>query len=238
MTKSPARKSAEAFAAEDQGGQKLRLWLVEDHVIFRDLLADYLSSAAEVELQGQSNDEIDLLAACERGEVDAVVLDLNLNQIGGLAILEKLRQTRQPPEVMILSATVTEHSLQHAIRLGAKAYVEKSASLEEVKHALLRLREGKAYFSDHAGRIMTQLAFRDPKTEGRLDLTARETELLRHLARRLPVIEIARRFNLSKWSIYRMRGDLMQKLNIRAHEDLISYALQIGLIQSRTESAD
>ena len=48
MTKSSAKKSIVASAGQDHGGQKLRLWLVEDHVIFRDLLADYLSSAAEV----------------------------------------------------------------------------------------------------------------------------------------------------------------------------------------------
>ena len=237
MTKSPDRKPAVTATDDARAGQKLRLWLVEDHVIFRTLLADYLSHATEVKLQGQSNDEVELLAACERGEVDAVVLDLNLKQSGGLAILEKLSQTRQPPAVMILSATVTEHSLQHAVRLGAKAYVEKSASLEEVKHALLRLREGKAYFSDHAGRIMTQLAFRDPKTDGRLDLTARETELLRLLARGLPITEIAQHFELSKWSIYRMRGELMQKLNTRSPDDLVSYALRIGLIQAPVAAA-
>lgn len=212
--------------------KKLRLWIVEDHVIFRDLLADYLRTANEVTLQGQSDNEIELMAACERDEVDAVVLDLNLAATGGLAILEKLRKTRRPPAVMILSATVTEHSIQHAIRLGAQAYVEKAASLDEVRHAILRLREGKAYFSNHASRIMTQLAFRDPRTEGRLDLTARETELLRDLARDISIKDIAIRLNLSKWSVYRMRSDLMRKLGSRSPEDLVSYALKIGLIQT------
>jgi DNA-binding NarL/FixJ family response regulator len=212
--------------------KKLRVWIVEDHVIFRDLLADYLRGTSEVTLQGQSDNDIELLAACERGEVDAVVLDLNLTQTGGLAILEKLRQTRRPPAVMILSATVTEHSIQHAVRLGAQAYVEKAASLEEVRQAILRLREGKAYFSNHASRIMTKLAFRDPRSEGRLDLTARETELLRDLALDVSIKDIATRLNLSKWSVYRMRSDLMQKLGTRSTEDLVSYAFKIGLIQA------
>jgi DNA-binding NarL/FixJ family response regulator len=218
-------------APTDTAAQKLRLWLVEDHVIFRDLLADFLRVANNIDVRGQTDDDRDLLAACEQGEVDAVVLDLNLNRTGGLAILEKLRRTRHPPAVMILSATVTEHSIQHAIRLGAQAYVEKTASLNEVRHALVRLREGKAYFSDQASRIMTQLAFRDPRTEGRLDLTARETDLLRDLARDIPIKEIASRLNLSKWSVYRMRTDLMHKLGSRSPEDLVSYALRIGLIQ-------
>lgn len=239
MTASPDRTTATVTATQDdEAAQKLRLWLVEDHVIFRDLLADYLRTASEVTLQGQSDNETDLVAACERGEVDAVVLDLNLNRVGGLAIMEKLKRTRRPPAVMILSATVTEHSIQHAVRLGATAYVEKSASLDEVRRALLRLREGQAYFSDHASRIMTQLAFRDAKTERRLDLTARETELLRYLAQRLTVSEIARRFDLSKWSIYRMRGELMAKLNTRSPDDLIDYALKIGLIQLPRDVAE
>jgi DNA-binding NarL/FixJ family response regulator len=211
---------------------KLRLWLVEDHVIFRNLLAEYFREADEVTIQGESDDDIELIAACESGEVDAVVLDLDLAETGGLAILEKLMRTRRPPAVMILSATVTEHSVQHAIRLGARAYVEKAASLEEVHHAILRLRDGKAYFSNRASHIVTKLAFRDPRAQGRLDLTARETELLRNLAREVSIRDIAARLNLSKWSVYRMRSDLMHKLGTRSPEDLVSYALKIGLIQA------
>lgn len=224
----PASNPADPASAV--AAKQLRLWVVEDHVIFRELLSEFLRGTPEVRLVGQSDNETELLAACGRDEVDAVILDLNLNHTGGLAILEKLRQTRRPPAVLILSATVTEHSIQHAMRLGAQAYVEKAASLEEVRRALQRLREGKAYFSDHASRIMTQLAFRDPKSGGRLDLTARETDLLRDLAGDISVRDIAARLGLSKWSIYRMRSDLMQKLGTRSPEDLVSYALKIGLI--------
>jgi DNA-binding NarL/FixJ family response regulator len=207
------------------------LWIVEDHVIFRDLLADYLSNANEVTLLGQSDNENELLQACERGEVDAVLLDLNLTQTGGLTILEKLQKTRRPPAVMILSATVTEHSVQHAMRLGATAYVDKAASLAEVRQALLRLRQGKAYFSNRASQIITKLAFRDSRTDGRIDLTARETELLREIAVAISIKEIAAKLSLSKWSVYRLRSDLMRKLGTRTHADLMNYASNIGLIQ-------
>ena len=97
MIEASAELSPRKVGPRANGAKELRVWIVEDHVIFRDLLSDYLRNAEGITLVGQSDDEIALLAACARGELDAVVLDLNLTQNGGLAILEKLRRLSHPP---------------------------------------------------------------------------------------------------------------------------------------------
>lgn len=206
-----------------------RVWIIEDHVLFRELLGDFLRLRTGTAVVGSSSDETGLLEACDAGGVDVVILDLNLNRSGGMRILEALSRRPSFPAVMILSGTATEHSVQLATRLGARAYVDKTAALDEVALALARIASGGVYFSEAPSRLLSQLAFRGVNSEVNPDLTARETEILRRVARGVMVKEIATDLKMSKWAVYRVRAELLRKLAARSDRDLISYALRIGL---------
>jgi DNA-binding NarL/FixJ family response regulator len=160
--------------------------------------------------------------------VDVVILDLNLGGRGGLVLLEQLMLLAPPPAVMILSGSVTEHAVQRAVQLGARGYVDKAASLDEVVHAIRQVAQDGVYFSEAPRRLLIDIAARGP---GELNspVTARETEVLARLAAGLMVKEVAEVLNLSKWAVYRIRGDLRRKLDARTDRELVDYAFRIGL---------
>jgi DNA-binding NarL/FixJ family response regulator len=211
-------------------GRRIRVWIVEDHQLFRELLGDFLGTVPGMEVVGGSSDEAGLMAAVAETKVDVVILDLNLHSVGGMRILESLAKLSTFPAVLILSATVTEHSIQLAMRLGARGYVDKTASLEEVKLAVGRLADGGVYFSETPSRMLGQLLLRAAKEDPNHDLSVRETEILTRLAHGAIVKEVASELNISKWSVYRVRSDLLRKLNARNDQDLFAYAMRIGLI--------
>lgn len=230
LTSSHAAPAAAASSAPGGAGRQIRVWIVEDHQLFRELLGDFLRTVPGIEIVGGSSDEAGLMAAVADTKVDVVILDLNLHSVGGMRILESLAKLSTFPAVLILSATVTEHSIQLAMRLGAKGYVDKTASLEEVKLAVGRLAEGGVYFSETPSRMLGQLLLRAAKDDPNNELSARETEILTRLAHGAIVKEVASELNISKWSVYRVRSDLMRKLNARSDQDLFAYAMRIGLI--------
>ena len=207
-----------------------RIWIFEDHQCFRQLLADFLHTLPDTEVVGNEDDEEQLFAAVDAGLVDLVMLDLNLRGAGGFRVMERLQQRSKPPAVLILSGQATAHSLNTAIRLGAAGYLQKTAPLEEILPALEKIRQGGIYFGEGAARQLAERVASGMAAKGAGDLTQREVELLTRLAHGASAKELAAERNLSRFTIYKMRTQLMRKIGADTQSDLVTYALRIGLM--------
>lgn len=207
-----------------------RIWIVEDHQLFRQLLGDYLRTISGITITGESEDDGPLFAHGVEN-VDVIVLDLNLKITGGMRILEKLQRLRKSPAVMILSACATEHAVHRALQLGARAYVDKTASLDEIRVGLEQISSGGVYFSETVRRALIKVTARSRGAAGDA-VTERETVVLSLIAAGAMVKEVASELNLSKWAIYRVRGELRRKLDLRSDRELIDYAARIGLAET------
>lgn len=214
----------------------MRVWIVEDHQLFCELLIDYLKAAAHVEVVGTSVDQAPLFRELGTREIDVVVLDLNLQGAGGMRVLEELGKLPKAPQVVILSATATEHSVNLAVRLGARAYIDKGASLNELLLAFEQIAQGGVYFSDLPRRVLIDLAARRGRVEED-KVTVRETEVLARLARGEAIKEVAGDIGVSKWAVYRIRNELRRKLELADDKELIEYALKIGLAEGPADHA-
>lgn len=205
-----------------------RVWIVEDHLSIRQLMESFVSLLPGFVVAGASPDAAPALGVARAGGVDIVILDLMIRGEGGIAALIKLRETPRPPQVMIYSATSTIHSLQLALAHGATGYVEKTDSLDELKLALSRLREGGMHFSPGPSRLLTSLLRPTPRGHGRSEET--ELKVLEKLARGMTIKEAAHELGLSTQKVYRVRATLMERANARSSQDLTRYAIEVGLV--------
>ena len=207
----------------------LRVWVVEDQDIFRELLSNYLATLSGVKLVGTAKDHVDLMTAAKAHEVDLVILDLMLDGAGGLSILRELSAIPDGPAALVLSANVSEHAVFMAARLGARGFLEKTDPLTFIGDALRRITAGGVYFSKGPRQLLASLALNSWSKLDTDEVNKREIDLLLGVISGLPTKHVAENLNSSLVSAYKTRSRLMKKFSVKDDGEWVHYAQRIGL---------
>ena len=208
-----------------------RVFLVDDHQLFRagvraeigdsfELVGDASEVDAAVELIG------------ERGP-DVVLVDVHMPDGGGAAVIRRV--TRERPEIRFLALSVSDDpsDVIDAIRAGARGYVTKSISGAELVDAIRRVAEGEAVFSPMlAGIVLDAFSSVPPEVvDPELDqLTAREQEVLRLIARGYSYKEIARELTISPKTVETHVSAVLRKLQLSNRHELTVWAIDRRLV--------
>ena len=207
--------------------------IVDDHSLFRagvrselDGLVDVIGDAATVE---------EAIECVVRLEPDVVLLDVHMPGGGGLEVLRQVTEKRPAQRFLALSVSDAPEDVIAIIRAGARGYVTKTISGEELADAVRRIADGDAVFSPRlAGFVLDAFAsisgpveVNDPELE---QLTAREREVLRHIARGYLYKEIAARLNISTKTVEAHVSAVLRKLQLSTRHELSRWAVQRRLV--------
>jgi DNA-binding NarL/FixJ family response regulator len=205
--------------------------LVDDHQLFRsgvraelDGLVDVLGDAATVE---------DAVRAIVELEPDVVVLDVHMPGGGGLEVIRQVAERRPAQRFLALSVSDAPEDVIAIIRAGARGYVTKTISGTELADAVRRVADGDAVFSPRlAGFVLDAFASLAPaEVDPELDqLTAREREVLRHIARGYLYKEIAARLGISTKTVEAHVSAVLRKLQLSSRHELSRWAVQRRLV--------
>ena len=205
--------------------------LVDDHQLFRsgvraelDGLVDVLGDAATVE---------DAVRAIVELEPDVVVLDVHMPGGGGLEVIKQVAERRPAQRFLALSVSDAPEDVIAIIRAGARGYVTKTISGTELADAVRRVADGDAVFSPRlAGFVLDAFATLAPaEVDPELDqLTAREREVLRHIARGYLYKEIAARLGISTKTVEAHVSAVLRKLQLSSRHELSRWAVQRRLV--------
>jgi len=210
---------------------RTRVFLVDDHRFFLSGLRAELGE--EFEIVGDAGDVDGAVEGIRRARPDVVLLDVHLPGGGGRTVIETVH--RQDPEVRFLALSVSDaaEDVIAVIRAGARGYVTKSISPGDLADAIRRVREGDAVFSPRlAGFVLD--AFRG-RISGPIDpeldqLTAREQEVLRHIARGFTYKEVGRRLHLSVKTVETHVSSVLRKLQLSSRYELTRWATDRRLV--------
>ncbi len=158
-----------------------RVAIVDDHPVVREGLVAALDGKENIEVAGSFASAEEAMGAIN---ADVVLLDLELPGMSGLDAIEKLRERAA---VLVLTAYAAEEDIDRAIRAGAKGYLLKGASLDEIEHAIAAVARGESYFDR---RVMGM--------SGRKRLSTREREVLRLVAEGKSNKEIAAKLRITE----------------------------------------
>jgi len=180
---------------------------------------------------GCAMDAAEAREVCRRERPDLIVLDLVLPEARGFALHDELRGICARARVLVFSGHLRSASIRDALLSGAHGLVEKSASLEEFRHALRAVGSGQIYFSRASSEVIRKIVNRDPAHAVRsVRLTEREKAVLRALAEGLSSKEISARLGISRHTVVNYRTRLVKKTGLRGVAQLSRYAVQIGLV--------
>jgi len=190
-----------------------RVLIVDDHPLYRDALARLVESLPDLEVAGLTGDGAEAVARVEAGDVDVVLMDLNLPSLSGLDATGRIAALAEPPAVLVVTMVDDDDTVVAAMRAGARGYVLKGASSEEVAAAIRTVMAGGAVFgAGVAARLLAQS--RAPEPGDGAELTAREREVLGLLAQGSTNKQIAFALGLSLKTVQNYVSNILGKLQV------------------------
>lgn len=215
----------------------IRIILADDHQVVRKGFKALLSLEPDMEIVGEAGDGLDTIKLVEQLHPDILVLDLMMAGITGLEVIRQLSKKNSKIGTVILSMHSNEAYVLEALRSGAKAYILKESPPEELVKAIREVNAGRRYLS--APLSERAIAAYTQKTEVKTvepydQLTTREREILQLAAQGHTNNEIASRLYISPRTVETHRTNLMRKLSLHNHSQLIQFAILHGLIPGQT----
>ncbi|HLV59605.1 MAG TPA: response regulator transcription factor [Natronosporangium sp.] len=218
-----------ASGTAPDAARRLRVFLVDDHAMFRAGVRTELRD--HVDVVGEAGTVPEAVRQIVALRPDVVLLDVHMPEGGGRAVLEQVRQRLDPGTAvrfLALSVSDAAEDVIGLIRAGARGYVTKSISPGELADAIRRVAEGDAVFSPRlAGFVLDAFAARPHATlaDPELDqLTNREREVLRLLARGYAYKEIARELYISIKTVETHVSNVLRKLQMSNRYELSRWA--------------
>ena len=208
-----------------------RVLIVDDHQLFRAGVRAELEPLLEI--AGEASSVQEAVTAIERDTPDVVLLDVHMPDGGGVEVIRRTAdRVETPPCFLALSVSDAAEDVIAVIRAGARGYVTKNISGEELADAVRRVNDGDAVFSPRlAGFVLDAFAGPAPQPQSELDaLTAREREVLQHIARGYMYKEIALRLDISPKTVEAHVSSVLRKLQLSSRHELTRWATERRLL--------
>jgi DNA-binding NarL/FixJ family response regulator len=211
----------------------LRVLLADDHSIVRRGLKSLLEEAGH-SVVGEAADGLEAVRLSEEHRPDLVILDVGMPKLNGIEVAARIQKLERPPGIIILSMHADESYIIRALAAGARAYLLKSATDEDLLPAMRAVADGKPFFSPAVTGVLVEDYLRRLQARGQTDsfdlLTDREKEVLQLLAEGRSNKEVATLLNLGLSTVETHRANLMQKLNLHNTAEIVLYAVRKGII--------
>ena len=203
----------------------IRISMVDDHRLFLSGVKAELEGAVEV--VSASSDIDEAIDAIREHRPDVVLVDVHMPGGGGLAVIENITETNPDVKFLALSVSDAAEDVIAMIRAGARGYVTKSIAPEELVEAIERVHAGDAVFSPRlAGFVLDAFADVVPaEVDPEMDqLTPREREVLRQIARGYSYKQVARRLSISVKTVETHVSNVLRKLQLSNRHELARWA--------------
>ena len=211
----------------------MRVLLADDHSIVRRGLRSLLEEAGH-SVVAEAADGLEAVRLSEEHQPDLVILDIGMPKLNGIEVAARTQKLDRPPGVIILSMHADESYIIRALAAGARAYLLKSATDEDLLPAVRAVGARKPFFSPAVTAVLVEDYMRQLQHRGVEDsyelLTTREREVLQLLAEGNTNKQVAAALGLSLYTVETHRGNILEKLNLHGTPELILYAVRKGVI--------
>jgi two-component system response regulator NreC len=211
----------------------ITLVLADDHHVVRQGLRSLLEAEPDLQVIGEAADGLETMRLTENLRPDILVVDVMMGGISGLEVTRQVSKHSLKTGVVILSMYSNEAYVLEALKAGAKAYVLKESTADELVKAVREVAAGRRYLSSSLSERAIE-AYIEKSKDTVLDpydtLTTRECEVLHLAVQGCTNADIATRLYISRRTVEVHRTNMMRKLGLRTQAQLISYAIRRGIL--------
>lgn len=204
--------------------EPIRLFIVDDHHVVRMGLQTMLKRERDIAVVGTAASASEALRLLKDLEVDVLLTDLRMPEMTGDAMLMELKKLKPNLKAAVLTNYHSDEEVFTAMKAGAMGYILKSATMEQILEAIRTIHAGERWIPAHVGKQLAERA-------SRLHLSARETEILRLVAKGMRNREIGEVLCISENTVRNHMLNLLEKLGTTNRTEAIGIAVQQGLIR-------
>lgn len=208
----------------------IRVLIADDHEVVRSGLAGLLAGT-DVEIVGQAANGRETLDQAGALHPDVVLIDVRMPEVDGLTALEQLRTTAPETRVVVLSTYDNPTYMARALALGAYDYLLKGCTRDELLHSLRTAARGdRPTLRPPLQRVVTAMRDARPNLDDDVELTQRETQILRHVALGLSNDEIGRSLSISADTVKEHVRNVLRKIGVHGRTQAAVWAVRRGLV--------
>lgn len=212
----------------------MRVLVADDHAIVRRGLRSLLETVRDAEIVAEAATGLEAVRLCEEHQPDILIVDIGMPELSGIEVAARARKLPHAPHVIVLSMHADESYILRALAAGARAYLLKDATDEDLIPALEAVTSGRPFFSPMVAAVLAEDYVHQLQARGLSDtyhlLTDREREVLQLLAEGRTNKEVAARLEVGVSTVETHRANLMQKLGLHSTAEIVLYAVRKGII--------
>ena len=209
----------------------IRIAIVDDHALVRAGLRQFMAEQPDFCVTAEAATGREAMDIVRQGEVDVVLLDINMPDISGVDTLAAIKARQPDLPVLILSGFAETHYATTMLRLGAAGYLNKDCDPSDIVQAIRTVARGRKFITPAvAERLADGLGAASELAPHQL-LSERELQVFLRLAQGQTIGHLAQSLCLSVKTVSTYRGRVMEKMHLASNSDLTYYALKNGLIQ-------
>ena len=208
----------------------IRLFVVDDHILFRRGLIGLLSDMKEFEVVGEAGNGEEALRMIPKASPDIVLLDINMPGLSGVETLRAMREAGQKMNVLMLTISQDENDLVGAIMAGASGYLLKNAEPEMLRRTLLDVAAGKSVLSPEITAQVFKVMRRTQSAHSHDLVSGRELEVLRCLSRGLTTSQIATELFISENTVKTHIRHILEKMEVNNRAEGGGQGIAAGLV--------
>ena len=210
--------------------RKIRILLVDDHVVVRQGFKLIINQEPDMEVIGEAGDGAEAVRLVLQLRPTLVIMDIAMPRINGVEATRRIMENCQDPKVLVMSMHKDSVYVRETLRAGAKGYLLKESIDQDLLRAIRAVADGEGFLSPEvAGTVLEdyQEHIEDPFDR----LTAREREVLQLLAEGKVAKEIATALDISLYTVDAHRGRIMKKLGLKSSTEIVRFAMRKGIVQ-------
>jgi DNA-binding NarL/FixJ family response regulator len=213
-----------------------RVVVVDDHAVTRHGVVLLCNAAEGIDVIGEAGDGQEAIEVVNQLMPDVVLMDVDMPRRDGISATREIRQQHPSIGVVVLTVHEDQETIFEAIKAGASGYLPKSASLDEIQHAVKAVAAGGSFLDPiQARKLLHQFNRYADETKAAADiyylLTGREREILALLAQGLTSRQIASQLVISERTVNTHIGNIYRKLHVNNRVDAVREAMRIRLVE-------
>lgn len=212
--------------------EKIKIILVDDHQLVRDGIKALLTGISDISIIGEASGATELFRELEKVSPDLLIMDISLPEISGIEITKKISSEYPAIRVLMLSMYNNEEFIFNSLKAGARGYLPKNTSREELLEAIYTIHRGEEFFGESISKVMLKSYIKrathddKPEEHSKEVLTSREIEILRLYVEGLINKEISDKLGISIRTVETHKNHIMRKLGLKSTVELVKYAIR------------
>jgi len=210
----------------------IRVLIVDDHEVVRDGLSTMLERQSDLAVVGEAKNGLEAVEKASELKPDIILMDLRMPELDGVEAMRRIRAENAEVKFIVLTTYDSDEYIFDAIEAGAKGYLLKDASREDLFQAVRAVHRGESLIQPGvAARVLDRFAQLSRQASETEILSEREVEVLQLIARGAANKMIAAELSISESTVKIRVANIFHKLDVSGRTDAVTQALQRGIIK-------